>query len=196
MWIYVRTNFCLFAVSRGDVLRYFSAISGTKIISGQHNREPNSDPTKWTRVARDITGLFPGLWGGDFLFLPDDVRNRQAMVDEAIRQWNAGSLVALTWHVCPPTVGETCNWDSQGVLASLNTDQWSSLLQDGGELNRKWKERLDTIVPYLEQLRDAGVIVIWRPIHEMNEGYSVASNGYTLSTCESIIRIWFVTKYF
>lgn len=160
----------LISVSRTDVIRYFSTISGSNIISGQHNREPNSDPTKWTRVARDITGLFPGLWGGDFLFLPDDVRYRQTMVDEAIRQWNAGSVVALTWHVCPPTVGETCNWDANGVLAQLNNDQWNSLVQNGGDLNTKWKQRLDTIVPYLQQLQDAGVVVIWRPIHEMNEG--------------------------
>ncbi|CAL8097309.1 unnamed protein product [Orchesella dallaii] len=160
------------SVSRTDVIQYLSSISGSKIISGQHNREPNSDPAKWTRIARDITGLFPGLWGGDFLFLPDDVQNRQSMVDEAIRQWNAGSVVALTWHVCPPTVGETCNWDSGGVLAALSNDQWNSLIQNGGDLNQKWKQRLDTIVPYLQQLQDAGVVVIWRPIHEMNEGWS------------------------
>jgi len=85
------------AATKQEVLEYLSYISGTRTASGQHNREPNSDPTKWTRVVRDITGLYPGLWGGDFLFLPDDVRNRQFMVDEAIRQWNAGSLVALTW---------------------------------------------------------------------------------------------------
>lgn len=96
------------------------------------------------------------------------------MVDEAIRQWNAGSVVALTWHVCPPTVGETCNWDSNGVLAQLNNDQWNSLITDGGDLNTKWKARLQTIVPYLQQLQNAGVVVIWRPIHEMNEGKAIS----------------------
>jgi mannan endo-1,4-beta-mannosidase len=46
--------------------------------------------------------------------------NRQTMVNEAIRQWNSGSVVALTWHVCPPTIGETCNWDNQGILTQLS----------------------------------------------------------------------------
>lgn len=158
------------SVSKSDVLNYFSSISGSKIIAGQHNREPNSDPSKWTRVARDITGLYPGLWGGDFLFLPDDVQHRQNMIDEAIKEWQAGSVVALTWHVCPPNKGETCNWDSDGVLAQFSDDQWNSIIQDGGDMNQKWKSRLDTIVPYLQQLKDAGVVAIWRPLHEMNEG--------------------------
>lgn len=158
--------------TRDDLIRYIADISGSHTITGQHNREPNSDPTKWTRVVRDITGVLPGLWGGDFLFLPDDVNNRQSMVYEAIQQWNAGSLVALTWHVCPPTVGETCNWDSNGILGSLNDNQWNDLITDGGNLNNRWKARLDTIVPFLRQLENAGVISIWRPVHEINEGWS------------------------
>jgi mannan endo-1,4-beta-mannosidase len=94
------------------------------------------------------------------------------MIDEAIKQWNSGSVVALTWHVCPPTVGETCNWDSSGILSSLSNSQWSELITDGSNLNNLWKARLDTIVPYLKQLANAGVVAIWRPIHEMNEGWS------------------------
>ncbi len=84
-------------ITKDDLLTYIKDISGTRTISGQHNREPNSDPSKWSRVVKDITGLNAGLWGGDFLFLPDDVQNRQSMIDEAIQQWNAGSVVALTW---------------------------------------------------------------------------------------------------
>lgn len=154
------------------VMALLNDISGRYTISGQHNREPNSDPAKWTRTARDITGETPGLWGGDFLFAPDDVTHRGTMVDEAIRQWQAGSLVALTWHVCPPTVGSTCGWDSGGILGSLSDGQWSELLRDGSSLNQAWKNRLDEVVPHLRRLRDAGVEVLWRPLHEMNEGWS------------------------
>ena len=155
-----------------DVMALLSEISGRNTISGQHNREPNSDPTKWTRTARDITGETPGLWGGDFLFSSDDVNHRGTMVDEAIRQWQAGSLVALTWHVCPPTVGSSCGWDENGILGSLNDGQWQELLRDGSSLNQAWRHRLDEVVPYLRRLRDAGVEVLWRPLHEMNEGWS------------------------
>jgi mannan endo-1,4-beta-mannosidase len=197
------------------VIQYLRSISGSFTIAGQHNREPNSDPTKWNRVVNDIvrvlflititkllglvyetklvqTGVNPGLWGGDFLFLPDDVRDRQIMVNEAINQWNSGSLVALTWHVCPPNrPQETCNWDSDGILSSLTDTQWNDVVTDGGILNRAYKgihvcivclyvqnlmhifpARLDTVVPFLKQLKNAGVVPIFRPIHEINEGWS------------------------
>jgi mannan endo-1,4-beta-mannosidase len=160
------------ATSRDSLISYLNTISGQYTISGQHNREPNTDPTKYTRVAQSITGQTPGLWGGDFLFLPEDVNARQTMVSEAIRQWQAGSVVALTWHFCPPTVGSTCNWDANGVLSHLSDGQWSQLVTDGSALNTAFRRRLDEVVPYLRQLRDAGVPVLWRPVHEMNDGWS------------------------
>ena len=30
------------------VLEYLKGISGEKTVAGQHNREPNADPDKWT----------------------------------------------------------------------------------------------------------------------------------------------------
>ncbi|WP_433606691.1 lectin [Dactylosporangium sp. CA-139114] len=160
------------ASTRAALVNYLSGISGQYTITGQHNREPNSDPTKWTRVAQGITGQTPGLWGGDFLFASSDVNARQTMVSEAIRQWQGGSLVALTWHMCPPTVGSTCGWDSAGVLSHLSDSQWSQLVTDGSALNTAFKNRLNEAVPYLRQLQNAGVPVLFRPIHEMNEGWS------------------------
>ncbi|WP_433203243.1 glycosyl hydrolase [Dactylosporangium sp. CS-047395] len=160
------------ASTRSALVSYLSGISGQYTITGQHNREPNSDPTKWTRVAQGITGQTPGLWGGDFLFASSDVNARQTMVSEAIRQWQGGSLVALTWHMCPPTVGSTCGWDSSGVLSHLSDSQWSQLVTDGSALNTAFKNRLNEAVPYLRQLQNAGVPVLFRPVHEMNEGWS------------------------
>jgi mannan endo-1,4-beta-mannosidase len=94
------------------------------------------------------------------------------MVDEAIRQSRAGSIVALTWHMCPPTIGSTCGWDEAGILGSLSNAQWTELVTDGTNLNNRWKARLDEVVPHLQRLEDAGVEALWRPIHEMNEGWS------------------------
>ncbi len=159
------------ASTRAALMDYLSGISGRSTLSGQHNREPNSDPTKYTRVAQGITGQTPGLWGGDFLFLPDDVAHRQTMVDEAVRQWRAGSVVALTWHLCPPTTGSTCGWDND-VNSDLDVNQWNQLVTDGTALNTAFKNRLNEAVPYLRQLQNAGVPVLWRPIHEMNDGWS------------------------
>ena len=160
------------AAPNSPLLGYLARISGNHTISGQHNREPNADPTTYTRIAQRITGQTPGLWGGDLLFSPDDVAHRQTMIDEAIRQWHAGSVVALTWHVCPPTVGRTCGWDGAGILSHLSDPQWSQLITTGSALNNAWKARLNEAIPYLRQLQNAGVEALFRPIHEMNDGWS------------------------
>ncbi|MEW9552245.1 glycosyl hydrolase [Nonomuraea sp. NPDC050783] len=160
------------ATSRSALIAYLAGISGRYTLSGQHNREPNSDPTKYTRLAQGITGQTPGLWGGDFLFSAADVAARSTMISEAIRQWQGGSVVALTWHMCPPTTGPTCGWDSSGVLSHLSDGQWSQLVTDGTALNNAFKSRLAEAVPHLRRLQDAGVPVLWRPVHEMNDGWS------------------------
>lgn len=157
---------------QSSVLDYIKSISGKYTISGQHNREPNSDPTKWTRYIQSTTGKTPGLWGGDFLFLQDDINNRQTMINQAKAQYRSGAVVALTWHMCPPTVSEPCNWDSNGVLAKLSDTQWNQLITSGTSLNNAWKARLDKIVPYLQDLKNNNVQALFRPIHEMNDGWS------------------------
>jgi mannan endo-1,4-beta-mannosidase len=155
------------------VLDYLHGISGNHVISGQHNKEPASQPSAYTAKAHDITGKWPGLWGGDFLFGASDVADRQAETDQAKTEWANGSLVNFTWHVCPPTRGSSCGWDpGTGVEDTLSDAQWSELVTDGTALNTAWKHRLDEIVPYLQQLRDAGVPVLFRPLHEMNQGWA------------------------
>ena len=65
------------AAPPADPLEYLKSISGSSTLSGQHNKEPLSDPTRWTQKVHDITGDHPGLWGGNFLFAESDVEQRQ-----------------------------------------------------------------------------------------------------------------------
>ncbi len=160
------------ATTSADIVGYLHGISGNHTVSGQHNREPNSAPSIWTAKVHDITGVYPGLWGGDFLFSADDIAHRQTMVDQAKREWANGSLVALMWHMCPPTMAEPCDWGTSGIQSDLSDSQWNDLVTNGTALNGAWKARLDAIVPYLQQLKDAGVPVLWRPLHEMNDGWA------------------------
>jgi mannan endo-1,4-beta-mannosidase len=154
----------------GGTLAYLEQISGNHTIAGQHNKEPNSNPGQYTAKVHDITNEYPGLWGGDFLFAAADVANRQAMVNQAKTEWTNGAVVTITWHMCPPTVGNSCDWN--GVISKLGNPQWTELMTNGSNLNNRYKARLDEAVPYLRQLQDAGVQVMFRPLHEMNEGWA------------------------
>jgi mannan endo-1,4-beta-mannosidase len=91
-------------------LNYLYSISGSKTIAGIHNREPNASPARWTNAIDSVTGKFPGLWSGDFLFQQENIANRQLMVDEALRQWEKGAVVNIMWHACNPASTEPCGW--------------------------------------------------------------------------------------
>lgn len=158
------------SVQTSDVLEYLESISGENILAGQHNREPNSDPDKWTEYIKQITGKYPALWSGDFLYQQDNIDNRWTMIYEAKEQWDNGAIINLMWHACPPDMGEPCGWDPGILNAQLDDDQWSELLTDGTTLNENWKMRMDDIAVYLQYLEDEGVVVLFRPLHEMGQG--------------------------
>lgn len=154
-----------------EVLNYLSSIAGSGVVSGQHNKEPAAAPGRYTQLVKDITGQYPGLWGGDLMFRAEDVANRQRVIDQAKTEWANGSLVSLTWHVCPPTGGSSCEFEG-GVKSKISEADFRATVTDGTALNTAWKRRLDEAVPYLQQLKDAGVPVLFRPLHEMNESWN------------------------
>ena len=163
------------AATGSTVASYLSAISGLRTVAGVHNKEPLTRPTAYTDQARAMSGRTPGLWGGDFSFGGDATSgvdaDRSVLVDAARSQWQAGSLVTLMWHMCPPTGPAACDWDS-GVKGHLTDDQWTALTTDGTALNATWRSRMDAVVPYLRMLRDSGVEVLWRPDHELNDNWA------------------------
>jgi mannan endo-1,4-beta-mannosidase len=152
------------------VLDYLYSISGKKTLAGQHNKEPNAEPVKWTEFIKKTTGKYPALWSGDFLFQQENMDARWTMIHEAKKQWDKGAIINLMWHACPPDEGEPCGWDPGLLNAQLDDNQWKELITDGTPLNEKWKKRMDDIAVYLQYLEDNNVEVLFRPLHEMNQG--------------------------
>ena len=152
---------------RDQLLGFLQSISGKKTLAGEHDRE--SSQGDFIQTMDDVTGHYPALWGGDFLYESDEIQNRPSVISHLSGGWKGGAVVSLMYHACPPTQGESCDWDG-GVLSSLTDAQWSDLVTDGGTLNQVWKSRLDAIAPYFQQLKDAGIAALFRPHHEMNQG--------------------------
>lgn len=157
--------------AREHVLDYVNSIAGSKTVAGQHNKF-NATPASAMEWIQDHTGKTPGLWSADFGFGQDAVDNRGTMIREAKRQWSEGALVQLMYHNCIPTRDELCDWWSIGGSSSqhLSDAEWNELITDGTGLNTAWKQRLDTLAVYFEQLEVAGVAPWFRPLHEMNQG--------------------------
>jgi mannan endo-1,4-beta-mannosidase len=92
------------------------------------------------------------------------------MIAEAKRQWKKGALINIMWHACNPARSQPCGWDSTGVLSRMTDQQWQQLLTDGTPINTRWKQMMDEVAVYLQDLEDSGVEVFFRPLHEMNQG--------------------------
>jgi len=119
---------------------------------------------------------------------------RQNIVDEAITKWHEGRIITLMWHCCDPRQGGSndCNGDKVWTLEqnAPTQEEWDSLCTESTTLNDNWKREMDTVIPYLKQLQEAGVPVLWRPFHEMNGawfwwGNKPGENGFK--------RLWILT---
>jgi mannan endo-1,4-beta-mannosidase len=151
-------------------LNYLYRISGEKTAAGQHNMEPNAEPSMWTDSIKALTGVYPKLWSGDFLFQKENIRDRWSMILEAERQWNKGAIVNIMWHCCSPLVEEPCAWgEGKGVLSPMSDEEWLELTTPGTGYNREFYHRLDELAIYLDYLKQKGVEVMFRPFHEMNQ---------------------------
>jgi mannan endo-1,4-beta-mannosidase len=148
-------------------------VSGSYILSGQHNF-PYHLSRHSERVATGV-GRYPMVWGSDFGFTggtdQDSIEGRDAMIEEAKRQYAAGSIITLMWHAVRPAEDEpvlpVVGWRGS-VQAKLTNDQWAALTTPGTDLNRRWLAQLDVVAGYLKRLQDAKIPVLWRPYHENN----------------------------
>jgi mannan endo-1,4-beta-mannosidase len=80
---------------------------------------------------------------------------------QMVKAWKAGSLIALQVHMTNPANPLGGGLNDTGV--DLN-----DLLVSGTDTYTRWFAELDTIAKGLSQLQDSGVVVLFRPFHEMN----------------------------
>ena len=155
------------------LLKTLCAVSGKGTLSGQHNF-PNRRSQDYDRVNA-ITGKYPAIWGSDFGFTGgndgNSIEARPDIVAEAKKQYAAGSIIYLCWHMLRPTEDEPgipdVSWRGS-VQATLTDAQWEELITSDTPLHRRWEKYMDTVAAFLKQLQDAHIPVLWRPMHENN----------------------------
>jgi len=151
------------------LLHDLDSISGHATIAGQHNY-PNT-VSRYSDRVYDLTGEYPGIFGQDFGFSggedKDSTLGRPSMIEEVIRQYRNGAVIALTWHAVRPTDDEPVTF-RDSVQGHLTDWEWRQLLTPGTDLDLRWCRQVDRIAGYLKKLQNAGVPVLFRPYHEMN----------------------------
>lgn len=152
-----------------------------RVLSGQQSK------TLWgERVGEDFRRVhelttpqvYPAIFGFDLgnnskLLSESGIpiaTARRDTIAEAIAWWNRGALVTISWHQTSPkdAAFDIGGYASSQARSGLSDAEFHELVTPGTTLHARWQEHVDLIAPYLQQLRDAGVVVLWRPYHEMN----------------------------
>lgn len=148
-----------------ELYAYLKSIYGKKVLSGQMDLTWHDDTDMIQRV-HDLTGKYPAMMGYDFMnYHKDNGDNGSGLhqVEEAINWWNKGGIVSFCWHWRDPAN------QPKSAFYTKETDFRIDLK------NPVVKEQLirdiDLIAGDLKKLEEAGVPVLWRPLHEAAGGW-------------------------
>ena len=113
-------------------------------------------------------GEEPALLGLELMFAREYAGYEDLMVKHAVEHSNRGGLVTLVWHarnplkVCARGEAYEC---SRGQMPAAD---FAAILTPGSREHELWLDDVRAAAKTLRRLRDAGVVVLFRPLHEMN----------------------------
>ena len=164
------------------VLEYFYSLAGktdSRIVSGQFTDFGNGSNLKIMARIHEATGQWPALLGADYADFRRGSITTQVPNAAAIEYWKQGGLVSIMAHMYNPANPKGGGLRDKGV-------DIADLLREGTDTHRRWMEQLDLIAAGLLELKAAGVVVLWRPFHEMNGGWF----WWGAQKPESFIAVW------
>lgn len=150
-----------------EVFNYLRENYGTNTITAQQmfNTKQMEDAVYY-KYANDL----PAIKGFDFIF--STTSEDYTQVDDAI-EWHTKSsgLVAMTWHWNVPK-----DIDKPGMGKAFYSDEITNFsLQNAVTPGTKEYEviihDIDLVAIQLQRMEEAGVPVIWRPLHEASGGW-------------------------
>lgn len=151
---------------------YLLDIYGEKILSGQYC-DAGQDGKEFQAI-REATGCTPAVLGLDMIeYTPSRVEHGSVgkSVDYAIDFWNSGGIVTFCWHWNAPAPYLTGEWYSGFYAESTNIDLAKIMGGEDPEGYDLLMADIDAIAAQLQKLKDAGVPVLWRPLHEASGGW-------------------------
>lgn len=156
--------------SKSSFLNYLQQLrADSMVIVGQHVGDAAATVSGFQTYVEDLsklTGKFPALIGIEYGMSPN---NDLPLINTFVKRYakNDG-LVTMSWHADNPfTDGYNCRWNSIAKKDSIN---FNSLLKSAPESKAKqnYRNELMHVGAALKELKEAGIIVLWRPFHEMN----------------------------
>ncbi|MCD7764232.1 MAG: beta-mannosidase [Lachnospiraceae bacterium] len=154
------------------LMSYLADNYGSSILSGQYS-EDGQYGKEFTVVYRE-TGKYPAILGLDFIeYPPSRAENGSTSnaTDYAIQFWENGGIVTFCWHWNAPSKYLTGEWYNGFYVEGTNIDLAAIMNGEDEEGYQLLLEDIAAIAEQLQILQDAGVPVLWRPLHEASGGW-------------------------
>ncbi len=168
----------------------------TRFIVGEESDKLTTAFTTRDKFYKE-NGKYPAMIGQDLACYGLDLRDQdKSFWSKAICEYvdfaAQGGVITFSSHWRNPTGNFEHEWaDCRGELG--HEEVWSELLTEGTELNAEFMEQINTDGLFLKALRDNGVPVIWRPLHEMNGSFFwwciEQEDGYVLDG-SYYVKLW------
>jgi mannan endo-1,4-beta-mannosidase len=149
------------------------------ILSGQFSDFGNGANLRIMERIHEGTGQWPAILGVDYADFSTGGLTFGAPNKAAIEYWRQGGLVTVSAHLYNPANPKGGGLRDKGV-------DLDDLLRPGTETHQRWMEELDLLAGGLKELKDAGVVVLWRPFHEVNGNWF----WWGARNAETFIKVW------
>ena len=147
---------------------------GKNVISGQQCQD---GPFGMDNAAiwRATGGSYPAVLGMDMIsYSPARAAkgDQSSVTEYAIEYWESGGIVTFCWHWCPDSRYDNGR-DPWGTFYTENTRFNLKKAMNGQDEYgyQMLLDDIDAIAVQLKKLQDAGVPVLWRPLHEASGGW-------------------------
>ncbi|MBM3967343.1 MAG: hypothetical protein FJ308_20105 [Planctomycetes bacterium] len=156
---------------KGEVLARLCAIGSerSEILLGQNIGCTSDDTVELRDALKSVSilnrdGSYPAVVGIDYGWGDKDRESIRAANRLLIAHWKRGGLITINFDPGNPLTGIPDPNDITPI------DVYR-LCEAGTEENISFSRQLETVADGLQELQRAGVVVLWRPIHEPNGGW-------------------------
>ena len=162
------------------LMKYLNSQYGEKTLSGQYEKADND-------AIAQKAGVTPAVFGGDLMdYSPSRVERGSkpdGTTESYIKRAQNGQIITLSWHWNAPTDLIDKNyvdkdgkevqalWWSGFYTRATTFDLGAALANPDGENYKLLMRDIDAIAVELKKFDDAGVPVLWRPLHETEGGW-------------------------
>lgn len=160
--------------------QYLCESYGKQVLLGQHDTIGTSAETD---MIYKTTGKYPAIRFGDLMLATEkDSITTDTEMNIAMDWASKDGIVGYMWHWAAPDdkreyYADQTDFDIKKAVTKENIAQLSlediKKLQKDGKLSKECVavvQDIDTVSEKLSTLRDEGIAVLWRPLHEASNG--------------------------